>query len=282
MVAPALAAASLMLLGPAPASRAASPPAAEVNGWIRVTLDEIVARRLNPPRASRALALVSVAMERASGKGVRPIHGAAPAILGELFPDRAAVFDARGRGLARSESQFARGRELALPVIERARTDGSDRTGAPPPLRGPGFWEPTPPAFAPALEPFAGSWRPWNVASVAALRPPPPPEPGSRQFTDELLEVYDVSRNLTEEQRRIASFWADGAGTVTPPGHWNMIALALVEEERLPALQAARALATLNTRRRTPSSRPGRRSSPTPGSVPSRPSAPPSTPTGCR
>jgi hypothetical protein len=26
------------------------------------------------------------------------------------------------------------------------------------------------------------------------------------------------------EQTEIALFWADGAGTATPPGHWNIIA----------------------------------------------------------
>ena len=32
------------------------------------------------------------------------------------------------------------------------------------------------------------------------------------------------SRTRTAEQTEIALFWADGAGTVTPPGHWNLIA----------------------------------------------------------
>jgi hypothetical protein len=40
--------------------------------------------------------------------------------------------------------------------------------------------------------------------------------------------VYDVSRTLTLEQRATALFWADGAGTFTPPGHWNAIASQLL------------------------------------------------------
>jgi hypothetical protein len=32
-----------------------------------------------------------------------------------------------------------------------------------------------------------------------------------------------VSQNLTTERTDIAFFWADGPGTVTPPGHWNQI-----------------------------------------------------------
>lgn len=60
-------------------------------------------------------------------------------------------------------------------------------------------------------------------------------------------EVFEVSRTLTDEQRRIADFWADGAGTVTPPGHWNQIALELIRSYQLSDLAAARVLAALNT-----------------------------------
>jgi membrane-associated phospholipid phosphatase len=70
---------------------------------------------------------------------------------------------------------------------------------------------------------------------------------GSPRYSDEVREVYDVSRGLTDEQKRIADFWADGAGTATPPGHWNEIALDLIRSRRLGAAAAARVLATLNT-----------------------------------
>src|SRR5207249_5447352 len=32
------------------------------------------------------------------------------------------------------------------------------------------------------------------------------------------------SPTRTADQTQIANFWADGAGTATPPGHWNVIA----------------------------------------------------------
>jgi hypothetical protein len=60
-------------------------------------------------------------------------------------------------------------------------------------------------------------------------------------------EVYDISQTLTDEQRRTADFWADGAGTVTPPGHWNRIALDVIRSHGLDARAAARVLAALNT-----------------------------------
>jgi hypothetical protein len=112
---------------------------------------------------------------------------------------------------------------------------------------GPGLWVPTPPAFAPPLEPLAGTWRTWNIQSASRFLPAPPPAFGSAAYAREVAEVYNVSQSLTDEQKRIADFWADGPGTVTPPGHWNQIALDLIRRHRLSARSAARVLATLNT-----------------------------------
>jgi membrane-associated phospholipid phosphatase len=62
-----------------------------------------------------------------------------------------------------------------------------------------------------------------------------------------MQQVYDVSRSLTPEQTAIALYWADGAGTVTPPGHWDAIALDLAAGENLSTVQLARLFVTLNT-----------------------------------
>jgi len=59
--------------------------------------------------------------------------------------------------------------------------------------------------------------------------------------------VYDVSRVLTGRERRIAARWADGPGTATPAGHWNRIAIRLVEREGLSIRESARLFAALNT-----------------------------------
>jgi membrane-associated phospholipid phosphatase len=52
---------------------------------------------------------------------------------------------------------------------------------------------------------------------------------------------------LTAEQKRIAEFWSDGAGTVTPPGHWNVIVLGLRREANWSTVRSAWLLAALNT-----------------------------------
>jgi membrane-associated phospholipid phosphatase len=101
----------------------------------------------------------------------------------------------------------------------------------------------------PPLPPLLPQWmrvRPWLLRSGSELRPPPPPAFGSAEFRQALAEVRHVSDNRTPEQLRIALFWADGAGTPTPPGHWNDIAATLIRRGGASEIQAASILALLN------------------------------------
>ena len=235
-----------------PATAAATAPARSepVTRWIDLELAEIAAHSTNPPRASRGLALVSVAMLEAAR--VRRAHqraavaGAAATVLAYLYPDRADAFDELVRR-ERPRLALALGRSIGAGVVARARTDGSDAVRPMTAPAGPGLWVPTPPGFLPPLERLAGTWRTWNISSGSRFRPDPPPAFGSRRYARETREVYELSQSLTEEQKRIADFWADGPGTATPPGHWNQIAVDLIRTHRLRTRDAARALAALNT-----------------------------------
>jgi hypothetical protein len=40
------------------------------------------------------------------------------------------------------------------------------------------------------------------------------------QYEKEMKDVFELTKNLTDEQKIIAEFWAGGPGTVTPPGMW--------------------------------------------------------------
>jgi hypothetical protein len=267
-------------------------PRAAVTSWARVTVEEIRAHSMNPVRAARALALVSVAMNDAIqtlhsslatparpspcrlDAQVHPVGGcsalaapveaaaagqAASLVLAYLFPDRRpAVGRVTTRALSwplwsatayRSDVEAATqvGRRVAGRVIARAREDGSAAQWSGIRPTGPGLWQPTPPAFGPPAEPVAGTWRTWNLDRGAQFRPAPPPDPGSAAFDAEAQQVYDTTRALTEQQRRLAAFWADVPGTVTPPGHWNAIALAMIRARALGPERAALVLATLNT-----------------------------------
>lgn len=237
----------------APMAQADPSPAEQpVAGWIGVTLDEIASHRLDPPHASRALATLSAAVERAVERAdgrrakIAAVDGAASTVLPYFFPDRAAFFESLAQRSA-GERGFETGARAGRRLLERAAGDGADTpwTGTIP--VGPEFWVPTPPGFLPPLLPGWGQVEAWNVDEPATLLSPPPPRPGSAAFAAELQEVYDVSQTLTPEQRAIALFWADGAGTFTPPGHWNAIATDLLETHPLSLDDEALLFATMNT-----------------------------------
>ena len=244
----------LVVLGAAgsPARAQVTQPSA-VAPWIEFELNAIASHATNPPRAARALANVSVAMYKAARTGGGApddaVAGAASTVLVYLYPDKAAqiqalagqVADVGGKG-------FAHGQVIGRAQVAHAQSDRSDNVFAASIPVGPGFWVPTPPAFLKSpLEPLAGAWRTWNLHKGSQFRPGPPPAHGSAAFVDEVQEVYDVSQTLTADQKRIADFWADGAGTVTPPGHWNRIALDLVRAAGWPTLRASLLFATLNS-----------------------------------
>ncbi|RBN50012.1 phosphatase PAP2 family protein [Flavobacterium psychrolimnae] len=81
---------------------------------------------------------------------------------------------------------------------------------------------------------------------VVASRPVPPPSTKSEQFAKELAEVKNYGKNATKKNMQIVTFWADGVGTYTPPGHWNAIASESFVELNYSEVRWARNLALLN------------------------------------
>ncbi len=135
----------------------------------------------------------------------------------------------------------ALGRMVAENVTHQARTDESDAKGNITMPTGPGYWTGTNP-----LRPLWGKVRPCFGENISQLRPSPPPAFGSPEFNAALSEVRRISDNRTASQTRIAQKWADGAGTATPPGHWNQMACDLINSSHLSELRSARALALMN------------------------------------
>src|SRR5437016_1509595 len=80
-----------------------------VGHWIGVALDEIAAHRVDPPHASRLLATLSVAMQRAVVRSQPPasadaaVDGAASTVLAYFFREDAGRF----HGLAERAEQAA-------------------------------------------------------------------------------------------------------------------------------------------------------------------------------
>ena len=101
----------------------------------------------------------------------------------------------------------------------------------------------------PPMLPVFGAVKCWlfdSLTMVNSIRPPAPPSTGSQKFKDETEEIYQITKNITREQLRIADFWADGARTYTPPGHWNYIAANDFAQQNFSEARWARNIALLN------------------------------------
>jgi hypothetical protein len=101
----------------------------------------------------------------------------------------------------------------------------------------------------PPMLPVFGAVRTWlfdSLTMVNTIRPAAPPSTGSEKFKDETEEVYQITKNLTREQLRVANFWADGLRTYTPPGHWNYIAANDFAQQNFSEARWARNMALLN------------------------------------
>ena len=99
------------------------------------------------------------------------------------------------------------------------------------------------------LLPNWGLNRPFALPSVEACTLPPPPAydetPGSA-FHAAALEVAEIGRALTDEQKLIARFWSDDPMlSPTPPGHWIAVLTGIAERDGLSAEVTAAALAKI-------------------------------------
>jgi hypothetical protein len=173
-----------------------------------------------------------------------------------LYPSNATTYDAALQStLSQVRNRWASklgvlwGQHVAGEIMLWRSTDGAGTPIGYTPGTRPGDWVPTPPAFAPALLPQWGNVVPFGIASGSAFRPPAPPALNSAEYAADLNEVKRLgsatSTERTADQTTIARFWANGAGTETPPGHWNRIAKIISDERGLSLLENARLFALL-------------------------------------
>src|SRR5437868_951537 len=87
------------------------------------------------------------------------------------------------------------------------------------------------------------------MSSSSQFRPSGPPSLDGAQYAADYNEIKQlgaaVDLTRTEEQTQIALFWADGAGTETPPGHWNSIAQTIADAQGNTLEENARLFALL-------------------------------------
>jgi membrane-associated phospholipid phosphatase len=242
-----------------------------VIAWNAVALQAIRLDKTPPPMAARNLAITQLAIDQAvedlsaiaakspAGAGLlnSAVAKAGHDALVALFPDQQALFDAAltaslaglPTGTALSLGRSIGSRDATLQLAARSH-DGANTTVAYTPSTDVGKWRPTPPGFAPALYPQWPRVTPFVLASATQFRPPAPPSLDSAEYAAALNQVESLggkdSTVRTTDQTEIALFWADNAGTATPPGHWNEIAATVALQRHDSLLKDARLFAMLD------------------------------------
>jgi membrane-associated phospholipid phosphatase len=247
-----------------------------VTDWGNAALDAIRAGHTAPPIASRSLAILHVSIYDAVNGIARTyepylVESAAPAsasretaasaaaheALVNLFPANSSSFDALHTAILatipdgpQKVAGIVWGEFVANQILASRASDGWDAIVPPPGGSGPGAWLPTPPAFLPYLLPQWGFVLPLAMNNSSQFRPPGPPALDSQRYAEDYNEVKElgaaVGSTRTEDQTEIALFWADGAGTETPPGHWNSIAQTIADAQGNTMEENARLFALLN------------------------------------
>jgi hypothetical protein len=129
--------------------------------------------------------------------------------------------------------------QVARQVLDYAGSDGYNKLSTYTrytPRKQEGYWYPTPPAYMGAVEPQWATVRPFYLDSATQFAPRAP-APFSKDTTSsfyrQMMEVYEVTRGLSRDQREIAGFWdcnpfavsfsghvAIGLKRISPGGHW--------------------------------------------------------------
>ena len=243
--------------------------------WNQLALEAIRLSVIDPPVASRILAMVSLAqydtlaaIENTPAYLVRQtvtgpvsldvaLAKAAHTVLSELFPAQRASFDtALNALLATVADGTAKTNALTLgltvgsAVLAIRANDGSGKFVDYPGSTTVGSWRPTAPMFDVADEPQWGAVTPFALTTPNQFRPVAPPALDSAAYAAAVEEVKGLgsatSTTRTADQTQQAQFWADGAGSYTPAGHWNVIAQDVARSEGNSLSANVRLFAQLN------------------------------------
>ena len=225
-----------------------------VSDWNSTLLDAVRTGGSAPPIAARNMAMVHAAIydavnaidrshtpykaqvEAPAGASAEAAAAAAAnRVLASLYPAQKAKFDAAiASSLAAIPDSKAKtdgiavGLSAADQIIALRSKDGASTAVSYTPTNNPGDWVPTPPALAASLLPQWPKVDCFAMTSSSQFQPAAPPALDSAEYAEEVNFVKEIGKkdSLTRsaDQTEIAKFWADGANTFTPPGHWNQIA----------------------------------------------------------
>lgn len=156
------------------------------------------------------------------------------------------------------EAGEALGKAVAQKFVTRARGDRAGTAGGTPTdwakletdcmAKGETPWYSLEVPKRPPMLPLFGKVKAFLFDSLTAisLRPGPPPLTASKKMQDETEEIYSLIKNDTRDHYRIVHYWADGAGTSTPSGHWDAIAAEDFIKKNYSEVRWARNMALLN------------------------------------
>ena len=154
------------------------------------------------------------------------------------------------------------GEAIGKTILERAKSDGYIKSRGKPKYLGsndPGKWRPTPPDYMDGVEWCWNTMEPLVLDSASQFMPPRPPifnKDTNSPFYKNVTEVYNIGKNLTEEQKEIARYWDDNPFVIehsghmmfankkiTPGGHWMGIAAIASKQTKAGAVKVAQAYA---------------------------------------
>lgn len=150
-----------------------------------------------------------------------------------------------GKAIAQKVLTRARGDNMRNAIGNQAKWDSLANNIA---ALGEMPWKSLETPARPPMLPFFGNVKTWlfDAQTLVAVRPEAPYKIGTPEFAKELAEVKAEAGSNDREKLRITHYWADGAGTYTPPGHWNAIAANLIYEAQQSEVRTARNFALLN------------------------------------
>ncbi len=160
------------------------------------------------------------------------------------------------------QNSISFGDSIGKIILARSAVDNYPQTRGKPRYVGshePGKWRPTPPDYSDAVESCWGTMKCFVLDTCTQFMAPlPPPYSMDKKslFYKNAIEVYDIGKNLTPEQKDIASFWDDNPFVVehsghmmvankkiTPGGHWMGIAAIACKKTNADEVRTAQTFA---------------------------------------
>jgi hypothetical protein len=223
--------------------------------------------------------------ERTQANKEKAVSFAAYTAFLDVFPTRTAAADARmaalGYAVDGSDTSTAAvvGTTAAQAVLDFRQGDGANEAGnyadtcIPACYQPVNTWDkildadrwqplcvPTPPPGAtecsgrvqPFLTPHWRTVTPFALTSAGQFRSPGPAialtadgKPNGK-YQDEVDKMTQHSKQLDDTRKTHAEYWADGPGSVTPPGHWNVFAQYVSRRDANALDEDARMFLVLN------------------------------------